>query len=120
MVGIRMPRKETNSRAFQAAGAAVGAVAGGGPGAMAGANVGGSVAGMVKGPGVSPVDTASHDSAMSRRMAASQDDHIQKLRESIFALPEMPEEIRKEYAKPLVTAYYKATGKLPSSGMEEA
>jgi hypothetical protein len=45
------------------------------------------------------------ENAMQRRMMAKSGDSFQQLREAVSAVPQLPDELRREYARPLLQAY---------------
>lgn len=109
------------SAAGAAIGGAIGAAAAGGmtggvaaaQGGMAGAAAGSALGGMI-GNAVDPARAAS--SAIQRRAQAAPAQMVQsetsaKLKDSILALQQVPDAVRVEYTKPLVSAYMTSLAK---------
>lgn len=96
-------------------GGVAGAVAGSGwgsvAGAAAGASSGASVGNMI-GEGISPSKQGS--TSIERRLSAGTPAPLtgsEKLKQSIMALHQAPEDVRREYAAPLVSSYLDALTK---------
>lgn len=125
MAGISIPQRKPNNQLGQLltiGGMAAGAALGGPAGAATGGSLGGMIGGLqAQNQSAGPAQVGrQNDSAMQRRMLANQEDRLQALREATLALPQLPPEMRQEYAKPLLTAYTaeaKSRGVNPWEGM---
>lgn len=90
------------------AGSALGGYFGGPAGAKAGGMAGGMLGDRMAKQGETAPEMPKPDmgdSAMSRRMMAKQSDTFQQLRDGMNALYDLPDDLRKEYARPLLQAY---------------
>ena len=112
MSSVMMPKKKEEgaglSSLLQLGGMAIGGLAGGPGGAAIGSQLGGLAGGMMsKAPEQGPQGV---DSPMSRRFQAKQTDPMQALKEGALALhsPGIDPELKKQYARPVMTAYMQA------------
>lgn len=124
MPSVYMPKKPVDStqQILTLGGAGIGAAYGGPAGAATGGSLGGMVGGIASNQSQQPggVSDSADQNAMQRRMMAQQDDNLKTLRDAVTALPQLPPEMRQEYARPVMTAYMaeaKQRGVNPWEGM---
>ncbi len=118
-IGITAPGqkvKESYNHLKGATGAGTGALAGATAGSAVAPGIGtvigglaGGISGLLSGKTQESAAPAAQlptsDSAISRRLQASQGDQLQQLREGAYAVAQAPPEIRKEYGSPIMQAY---------------
>jgi hypothetical protein len=104
MANVYVPQKKSQAGSlFGLAGTVVGSIYGGPAGGAIGGQIGGMIGGAGDKPGPQAISTEAN--AMQRRQLAKQGDTFQHMRDAVDSFNSLPDDMRKEYARPVLSTY---------------